>query len=157
MNVKAYNEMVGLLLSRADRQKLEWSIGAMLDDGPRNTVVLYGERGTGKTTLVTIIRKVLLSPSDSSFVPRVVFVSWDSDETPRVDSDTFIFVESLTGDIPGEDLIVIETTGDRVPVNKHYVLMREIDSELGDIAEHCIDLFRELGDDYYNTFQESNR
>lgn len=157
MPTRAYNEMVGLLLTRADRQKFEWAIGAMLDDGPRNIVVLRGAAGTGKTTLMTIIRKVLLSPFAGNFAPRVTFLTWDSHEIPHVDSDMFVFVEALIGDALTDDSLIIETTGERVPVNKHYVLMREIDSELGDIADHCVELYRELGEGYYNEVQESNR
>lgn len=154
---RAYNEMVGLLLEREDRQKFEWAIGAMLEDGPRNIVVLLGAPRTGKTTLTKIVRKVLLSPEAGAFAPRVAFLSWDLHELPQVDDDMFVFVEALIGDALTKDSLIIKTTGDRVPVNKHYVLMREIDSELGDIAEHCIELYRELGYDYYNMFQENDR
>jgi hypothetical protein len=153
---KAYNEMISLLLSREDQEKFEWSIGCMLDNGPCHVVVLRGSRGTGKTTLMTIIRKVLLSPFTGGIAPRVAFLSWDMYELPHIDSATFVFVEANTDDAITSESLVIETTGDRVPVNKHYVLMREIDSELVDIADNCIALFRELGEDYY-TSQENNR
>jgi hypothetical protein len=153
---KAYNEMIGLLLSREDQEKFEWSIGCMLDNGPCHMVVLRGARGTGKTTLMTIVRKVLLSPFAGGFAPRVSFVN--EDRIGESEPGVFTFVEM--NDDSGPDLgglIVVQTTGDRVPVNKHYVLMREIDSELVAIADNCIALFRELGEDYYNTSQENNR
>lgn len=156
-HTRAYNELVNILLAREDRVKFEWAIGAMLSDGPRNIVVVRGPAGSGKTTLMTIVRKVLLSPFTGHFAPRVDFLN--EDNFVEVDPDAFTFAE--INHISGLELdaIVIETTGNRVPVNKHYVLMREIDSELIDIANSCISLYREMGDgdDCYSTFEENNR
>lgn len=153
--IRAYHELVNLLLSPRDQEKFEWAIGAMLSDGPRYTFVIMGPAGTGKTTLTKIVRKILLSPFTGNYAPRVAFLEW-SRPVSHVDDDTFIFVESLTTDAITDDSIVIETTGDRIPVNKHYVLMQEINEELDTVAERCIALYRELGDDYY-TSQENNR
>lgn len=157
---KAYREMLTLLLEPRDEEKFEWLIGCMLDNpdnGPFHRVVLLGEPGTGKTTLTKIARKVLFSPFAGHFAPRVAFLVWGTDEDSENSSDRFVFMESNTPDAVYEDSIVIETTGDRVPVNKHYVLMHEIDGEVEDIADRCIALYRELGDNYYETFQENNR
>jgi predicted ATP-binding protein involved in virulence len=156
---KAYREMMALLLSPRDEEKFEWLIGCMLDNpdnGPFHRVVLAGEPGSGKTTLTQIARKVLFSPFAGHFAPRVGFISEDTRD-PNIDDQMFLFVEAITDSIADESMIVIQTTGDRVPVNKHYVLMHEIDGEVEDIADRCIALYRELGDDYYQTFQENNR
>lgn len=151
---KAYNELIGLLLSEGDQVVLEWAIGAMLSDGPRNPVVLRGARGTGKTTIMNIVRKILLSPFAGNFAPRVAFLTWDSHEISSVDENTFVFVEANVSDAITDDSIIVNTTGHRVPANKHYVLMKEIDSEVITISGHCIALFHELGEDY---FQGSSR
>lgn len=156
---KAYREMMALLLSPRDEEKFEWLIGCMLDNpdnGPFHSVVLFGAPGTGKTTLTQIARKVLFSPFAGHFAPRVAFLT-EGEPQAIVDDQMFVFIEANTRRSIGEDAIVIETTGDRVPVNKHYVLMHEIDGEVEDIADRCIALYRELGDDYYQTFQENNR
>lgn len=156
---KAYREMMTLLLSPRDEEKFEWLLGYMLDNpdsGPFHRVVFLGEAGSGKTTLTQIARKVLFSPFAGHFAPRVAFLEW-SQPVDHVEDDRFLFVESLTDEAVTDDSIVIQTTGDRVPVNKHYVLMHEIDGEVEDIADRCIALYRELGDDYYQTFQENNR
>jgi ATPase subunit of ABC transporter with duplicated ATPase domains len=125
----------------------------MLDNGPCQLVVLRGAGGTGKTTLMTIVRKVLLSPFTGNYAPRVAFLH--ENNYSDVDQEVFTFVEMNDYSDLERDALVIRTTGDRVPVNKHYVLMREIDSELVAIADNCISLFRELGEDYYNA--EDNR
>jgi molybdopterin-guanine dinucleotide biosynthesis protein len=153
MSTRAYNELVGFLLSEEDREKFEWAVGCMLDNGPCHVVVIRGAGGTGKTTLTTIARKILLSPFTGNFAPRVAFLTWAAHDIPHVDSDTFVFVEANEWDAVSDDSIVLKTTGARVPVNKHYVLMHEIDTELVDIADHCIALYRDLGDGYYQTIR----
>lgn len=155
-STRAYREIANLLLSPRDQEKFEWSVGCMLDNGPCHVVVLLGDAGTGKTTLMTIARKILLSPFTGAVAPRAAFITWVPPRVPRLEEDTFYFVESNTTGSITEDAIVIKTTGDRVPVNKHYVLTREIDNELVDIADRCIALYRELGEDYYHTFEENN-
>jgi hypothetical protein len=52
--------------------------------------------------------------------------------------------------------VIIHTTGDSVPVNKHYVLMETINSEVDAIAEHCIQLYQNLGDNYFEEIRENN-
>jgi hypothetical protein len=78
-------------------------------------------------------------------------------ERTQIDPDIFTFVETNVHTGIESDAIAITTTGERVPVNKHHVLMQEVDAELVDVANHCISLYRELGEDFYNTFQENNR
>ena len=155
MSTRAYNELVDTILFREDREKFEWAVGCMLDNGPCHVVTLLGGPMTGKTTLTTIARKILLSPFTGNVAPRVAFLERGR---PRgFNDDTFIFDEVLSPDEIIDGSLVIQTTGNRVPVNKHYVLMAEIDSELIVIADNCIALFRELGENYYNETQENNR
>lgn len=152
---KAYNELVGLLLNPEDQEKFEWVIGAMLSGGPPNMLVIRGEAASGKTTLTTIVRKLLLSPSTANTSPCVAFEH--SDNYQGINPDAFTFVEMNHHSGLELDAIVIQTTGNRVPVNKHYVLMQAIDLELVDIGRNCIALYEELGEGYYDTFQENNR
>jgi len=146
---KAYNELVGLLLSEDDRVKFEWAIGAVLNGGPPNIVIVHGHARTGKSTLLNIVRKVMMAPVKVDYAPRV---SFQHDGYFEVDQDTYVFAAENNPDNGFIDgAIHIFTTGDRVPVNKHYVLMRQIDAELVEISEHCIDVYRN------NDFQENNR
>lgn len=143
---KAYNELVGVLLTEEDRAKFEWAIGAMLSEGPPNILVVHGRPGTGKSTLLNIVRKILLSDV-RAVAARTHF---QHDGYSAVDPDSFVFAASIELVAPRE-AINISTTGDRVPVNKHYVLMQQIDGEAFDLSEHCIDVYRN------NNFQENNR
>lgn len=155
MNTKAYNGLVETLISREDQEKFEWTLGCMLDNGPCQTVVLRGGARTGKTTLMTIVRKVLLSPFTGNYAPRVNFLN--EMEMKLLEPGIFAFVEANEDSRLELDALVIKTTGSRIPVNKHFVLMNEIDSELVAIADKCIAVYRELGEDYYSTDRENNR
>lgn len=146
---KAYNELVGVLLSEEDRLKFEWAVGAVLNGGPPNIVIIHGHSMTGKSTLLNIVRKVMMAPVPVDYAPRVAF---QHNGYSEADQDTYVFAAENNPDNglePGA--IHIFTTGDRVPVNKHFVLMDEINSELIEISEHCIDVYRN------NNFQENNR
>lgn len=153
--LRAYHELVCTLLDEEEQDKFEWIIGAMLSGGSGRVVVFRGARGSGKSTLLNIIRKTLLSPFTGNTIPRVVFHY--EENLGGVDPDAFTFVETLN--VTGSELsaVVIETTGERLPVNRHYVLMNEIDNELVAISKACIARYRALGDDYFNTFEENNR
>jgi hypothetical protein len=154
MSTRAYDELVKTILSPEDREKFEWAIGCMLDNGPCHVVTLLGDAATGKTTLTNIVRKVLLSPFTGNVAPRVAFLEAGRAWKPRdIASDSFLFYETNRPNDIIEGSLVIWTTGHRVPVNKHFVLMDEIDAELTVIADNCIALFRELGETYY---QENN-
>jgi hypothetical protein len=50
-------------------------------------------------------------------------------------------------------LIDIHPTGVLIPPNHYNTLMSRIDFELGAIAYHCLDVYRSLGKNYYNTYR----
>jgi predicted ATPase len=150
---RAYNELVDVLLSDEDRVKFEWAIGSMLDRGRRNVVIICGPPASGKSTLLNIVKKVLFAVPTSEIDYRVAI---QHDGYKEVDHDTSVFAASLVFE-DVENSITICTTGNRVPVNKHYVLMREINSELMVIANDCVYQYRSLGDDYFGEIRESNR
>lgn len=147
-SVKAYNELTTALLTPEEREKFEWAIGAVLTGGPPNVVVIRGPRGTGKSTLLAIVRNILTRfVGDVS--PRVAFyegVAFRTSMLSDAGSDAFVFIET-NRPIDVGDAVFIDPTGDRIPANKYYVLTNEIDSELDSIAELCIDKYHELGHD----------
>lgn len=60
-SIDAYDELISVLYSEEERGKLEWSIGAVISGDARDIqkfIVLYGEAGTGKSTVLNIIQKL---------------------------------------------------------------------------------------------------
>jgi len=49
-------------------------------------------------------------------------------------------------------LIDIHPTGVRIPVRHYNTLMSQIDFELGAIAHKCLNVYREMGKNYYNNY-----
>ena len=57
----AYDELVGTLYEPEERAKLEWAIGAIISGDARDIqkfIVLYGEAGAGKSTILNIIQRL---------------------------------------------------------------------------------------------------
>lgn len=50
-------------------------------------------------------------------------------------------------------LIDVRPTGDKLPPNQYHALMARIDFELGAIAYHCLDVYRKMGKNFYNTYK----
>lgn len=50
-------------------------------------------------------------------------------------------------------LIDVHPTGDKLPPKKYQALMSQIDFELGAIAYHCLQTYREMGKDYYSGYR----
>jgi hypothetical protein len=50
-------------------------------------------------------------------------------------------------------LIDVHPTGKKFAPNKYNTLMSRIDFELGAIAHHCLEVYREMGKNYYNTYR----
>lgn len=80
-DISAYDELMGTLYSPEEREKLEWAIGAIISGDSKQIqkfIVLYGEAGTGKSTVLNIIQMLfpiyyvvfngqLLIKNDSNF------------------------------------------------------------------------------------------
>jgi hypothetical protein len=61
-SISAYDELVSRLYSPKERAKIEWSIGAVLTGDAKKIqkfIVFYGSYGTGKSTIMDIITKLL--------------------------------------------------------------------------------------------------
>lgn len=57
----AYDKLIRTLYSEEERHKLEWAIGSVVSGDSKSIqkfVVLYGEAGTGKSTILNIIQKL---------------------------------------------------------------------------------------------------
>lgn len=57
--IDAFDELIGTLYNPEERQKLEWAIGSIVSGDSKDIqkfVVLYGEAGSGKSTMLNIIQ-----------------------------------------------------------------------------------------------------
>ena len=50
-------------------------------------------------------------------------------------------------------LIDIIPSGDKIPPSRYFALMSQIDFELGAIAAHCLEVYRSMGKNYYNSYR----
>ncbi|WPJ30584.1 hypothetical protein [Streptomyces phage Psst1] len=137
---KAYNELLDRIFRPEDRLKLETVVGSMLSGGEPQHVVIFGTSGSGKTSVSKIIRKLALFNMVENG-RRTHHVVFQHEGYYPVESDSFVFAETKEPVAP-KGAVFVETTGERLPVNKYYVLMQQIDSELDEIAEHCIQTYQ---------------
>lgn len=202
----AFDELIGTLYDPEERAKIEWAIGAIIS-GDAKTIqkflVLYGEAGTGKSTILNIIQSLFkgyyttfeakaLTASSNSFSTEVfktnplVAIQHDGDLS-RIEDNTklnsivsheemtmnekykpsytdrvncFLFMgtnkpvkitDAKSGVI--RRLIDVKPTGNKVPPKRYQALMSKIDFELGAIAHHCLEVYREMGKHYYNGYR----
>lgn len=60
-SITAFDKLISTLYSPAERHKLEWAIGAIVTGDSKHIqkfMVLYGEAGAGKSTILNIIQKL---------------------------------------------------------------------------------------------------
>ena len=60
-SINAYHELMGVLYSPEEREKLEWAIGAVVNGASKEVqkfIVLYGDPGSGKSTVLNIVQKL---------------------------------------------------------------------------------------------------
>lgn len=60
-DISAYDKLISTLYSEEERLKIEWAIGSIVTGDSKKIqkfMVLYGSRGTGKSTILNIIQKL---------------------------------------------------------------------------------------------------
>lgn len=75
-----YEKLMSTLYSPTERHKIEWAIGAIITGASKNLqkfIVLYGEAGTGKSTVINVIQK-LFEGYYSAFDAKALGSSSDS-------------------------------------------------------------------------------
>lgn len=50
-------------------------------------------------------------------------------------------------------LIDVSCSGRKIPIKRYQTLTAQIDFELGAIAQHCLDVYREMGKNYYSSYR----
>lgn len=206
---EAWDEIIGTLYEQEERAKIEWAIGAIIS-GDAKTIqkflVLYGEAGTGKSTILNIIQKLFagyyttfeakaLTTNGNSFSTEVfknnplVAIQHDGDLSKIEDNtklNSIISHEEMTMNekfkpsytartncflLIGTNkpvkitdaksgiirrLIDVIPTGNKLPPKRYQTLMSQIDFELGAIAYHCLEVYRQMGKNYYATYRPLN-
>lgn len=204
----AWDKLIGKLYAPLERQKLEWAIGAIVSGDSRKIqkfLVLYGEGGTGKSTVIDIIDKLFtgycttidakaIGSSSNRFSLEMMrknpLVAIQPDaKLDRIDDNTklnsIIAHETIIVDEKGKPtyearancfiiigtnspvkitdarsglirrLIDVSPTGELFDPPEYDALISQIDFELGAIAKHCLDVYRDLGKNYYNGYRST--
>lgn len=204
-DISAYDRMMSTLYDKDNREKLEWAIGSIVSGDSKKIQkfeVLYGDKGTGKSTVLNIITKLFdgyvstfdaksLTSSSSSFSTEsfksnpLVAIQHDGDlsrieDNARLNSivsheaiiinekykssyasklSCFLFMATnrpvkITDAKSGilRRLIDVNPTGNKLPEDVYNMLYSQIDFELGAIAWHCLHVYKELGPNYYNSY-----
>ena len=204
-NIDAYNELMSVLYSEKERDKLEWAIGSIIAGDSKHIqkfIVLYGSAGSGKSTVLNIIQKLFegyysifdakaLASNNNTFALEsfknnpLVAIQHDGDlsrieDNTKLNSivsheqmeinekfkslyvtkfDAFLFMgtnkpvkitEAKSGII--RRLIDVHPTGEKIPYSRYLTLMKQIEFELGGIAYHCLDKYKTMGEDYYESY-----
>ena len=202
-SIEAYDRLMSVLYSEEERRKIEWAIGSVVSGDSKSIqkfIVLYGEAGTGKSTVLNIIDSLFedycisfesktLGQANASFAleqfrgnPLVAIdhegkLSTLEDNT-RLNSivshdkmivnekfkspyenrfKCFLFIGTnepvrITNAKSGllRRLIDVSPTGNKVPSKEYKKLVKQIDFELGAIAQHCLEVYSEDPDYYEN-------
>lgn len=204
--IDAYEELMSTLYDPEERAKIEWAIGAVISGDAKKIqkfLVLFGEAGTGKSTILNIIQKLFdgyytafeakaLTSSSNSFSTEVfrgnplVAIQHDGDLS-RIEDNTklnsivsheemtinekfkpsytarincFLFMgtnkpvritDSRSGVI--RRLIDVRPSGRKIEPTRYQILYELIDFELGAIADHCLNVYLNMGRNYYNSYR----
>ena len=203
---ESWDQIVGTLYSPEEREKIEWAIGSIVcgdSTDIQKFVVLYGDPGAGKGTIIKIIQKLFpgyyemfdaksLSNNNNQFAFEqfrsnpLIALQTDGDLS-RIEDNTkinsivshetivmnekkkqsynftpkcFLFMASnkpvkITDAKSGiiRRLIDVHPTGNTLPKKQYDKLMSQIDFELSGIAWHCMEVYKNLGKNYYNGYR----
>lgn len=204
-DIGAYEELISTLYSPEERAKLEWAIGAIISGDAKHIQkfeVLYGDKGTGKSTILNIIEKLFdgyvstfnakdLGSASNAFALEsfksnpLVSIQHDGDlsrieDNTKLNSivsherievnakytkiyttkfNTFLFMGTnkpvkITDAKSGilRRLIDVHPSGNKIPYRKYLELKNQINFELGAIAFHCLNVYEEMGEAYYENY-----
>lgn len=195
-------KLIDTLYDPSEREKIEWSIGAVLTGDSRNIdkfLVFYGDPGSGKSTVLNVMQALFgeycvpfdsesLAQRNNSFAlsafadDPLVAIEHDGDlsrietntrlnsiisnevqlvnekfKKPRslrittmliMASNNPVKITDANSGIPRR-LLDVSPSGRRLPITEYREVMDGVYQELGVIAQHCINVYRNLGADYY--------
>lgn len=194
---ECWDELVGTLYAPEERHKIEWAIGSVVSGDSKKIqkfLVFYGSGGTGKSTILNIIKDQLFKGYSCSFNAQALcsggdrfalepfkenpLVAVDNEgDLSRIENNTrlnalvshdemvvdqkyaslysthfnaMLFVgtnrpvkitDSKSGVI--RRLIDVRPTGEKIPITRYNYLVDQIKFELGAIAWHCLQVYKE--------------
>lgn len=202
-SIEAYDKLMSTLYSEEERQKIEWAIGSIVCGDSKKIqkfIVLYGDVGTGKSTVIKIVQMLFdgyysvfdaksLGSANNAFALEafksnpLVAIQHDGDLS-RIEDNTklnsvvshetmtvnekfkslysnefqcFLFMgtnkpvkitDAKSGII--RRLIDVSPTGNKLSKNEYDIVMKQIKFELGAIAMHCLDIYKNNKNAYDN-------
>ena len=204
-DTSSYDELMSTLYDAEERKKLEWAIGSIFAGDSKRIqkfIVLFGDAGSGKSTVLHIIEQLfegyhsffsakVLGSMNNDFALEsfknnpLVAIEHDGDlsrieDNTRLNSivsheymeinvkfgkkyiskfDSFLFIgtnkpvkitDAKSGII--RRLIDVKPSGRKIIYSRYCELIDQIKFELGGIAKKCLDLYNDLGEDYYNHY-----
>lgn len=202
---EAYDKIFPVLYTPENLKKIEWSIGSIFTGESKKIekfLVLYGDPGTGKSTLLDLIKELLdgywapfvaselaskaFQFSTSAFKDNPLAAIQDDGSLAKIDSpvineivshkETMIneknmkqypitphaFLFLATNEVVDihdtklgitRRLLDVYPSGKRLPVNEYHKLKSQLQFELGAIAYHCIQVYKEMGKNYYEGYE----
>lgn len=206
---EAYEELMATLYDEPEREKLEWAIGSIFAGDSKKVqkfVVLYGEAGSGKSTVLNIIQDLFegyyatfeasaLGASANQFSTEafknnpLVAIQHDGDLSKIQDNtklnsiisheemlinekfkspyssriNAFMFIGTnkpvkITDAKSGliRRLIDVTPSGNKIDPVRYQELMDRIKFEHGQIAQHCINVYKKLGIHNYDRYKPLN-
>lgn len=202
---EAYDKIFSVLYSPENLKKIEWSIGSIFTGDSKKIeklLVLYGDPGTGKSTLLDLIKSLLdgywapfvaselaskaFQFSTSAFKDNPLAAIQDDGSLAKIDSpvineivshkETMIneknmkqypitphaFLFLATNEVVDihdtklgitRRLLDVYPSGKRLPVEEYEKLKSRLKFELGAIAYHCIQVYKEMGKNYYEGYE----
>lgn len=203
-SIAAYDKLMSTLYAPEERHKIEWAIGSIVSGDSKKIqkfLVLYGEAGTGKSTVLNIIQKLFdgyysvfdakaLGSTTNAFALEafknnpLVAIQHDGDLS-RIEDNTrlnslvshelmtvnekfkstyanrfkcFLFMGTnkpvkITDAKSGliRRLIDVSPSGNKLPAKEYKATVKQIDFELGAIANHCLEVY-EANPSYYDNY-----
>lgn len=200
-----YEKLISTLYNPVDRERLEWAIGCGLSGSNldiQKMFVIYGEPGSGKSTILDIINKLFegyirqvdvtkMVKSNSSFPLDALASNPVIGIQPEVDLSK-VQVNEVLNSIVAHDtitieqkyktpydmrvqtllflatnklvqitdawsgmvrrLVIIEPSGRRLPRDEYEAAKTGVQYELGSIAQHCINVYKQLGRSYLDEY-----